>query len=184
MTALLKSRMTVDEFLDWSSGREGRWELLDGIPISISPERAIHGAATLRIATALLSAIAAARIPCRVLPDSVVVRIDRQTSFQPDVLVYCGDRAPDDALEINTPVIVVEVLSPSTAAYDLRDKLAGYFRVPSIQHYMIVDPDLRSVIHHKRGMGDVIETRIVSAGTLTLDPPGMTITAEELFDSP
>jgi Uma2 family endonuclease len=181
MTALAKSRMTVDEFLTWAEGREGRWELLDGVVVAMSPERVIHGATTFRVAVALKSAVDKARVPCHVLPDSVVVRLDRHTAFQPDCMVYCGDPAPDQALEVNTPIIVVEILSPSTATRDLRDKLAGYFRVASIHHYLIVDPDRRVVIHHKRGSGDVIETRIVSAGALSLEPPGIALLAEELF---
>ncbi|HEY0441177.1 MAG TPA: Uma2 family endonuclease [Xanthobacteraceae bacterium] len=182
MTALLKPKMTVDEFLRWAEQQpEQRWELIDGEAVLMSPERAGHGETTLSVSMALLAGITAARLPCRVLPDSVVVRIDRHTTFQPDVMVYCGERVPPDTLEINTPVIVVEVLSPSTAARDFRDKLVGYFRVPSIQHYLIVDPDRRSVIHHKRGVGEVIETRIVSAGALRLDPPGLEIQAAELF---
>jgi Uma2 family endonuclease len=76
--------------------------------------------------------------------------------------------------------VVVEVLSPSNAMKDLRDKLLGYFRVSSIMHYLIVDPDDRLVIHHARG-SDAIATRIVSGGSLRLDPPGIELVAAELF---
>jgi Uma2 family endonuclease len=78
-------------------------------------------------------------------------------------------------------VVVVEVLSPSNAMQDLRDKLQGYFRVPSIRHYLIVDPDKRLIIHHARGDGDLIATRIVSDGALSLDPPGIELIAADLF---
>ena len=90
-------------------------------------------------------------MPCQFLLDSVAVRIDRHRSYQPDALVYCGEPLPDDALEVPNPIVVVEVLSPSNAMKDLRDKLVGYFQVPSIMHYLIVDPDDRLVIHHARG---------------------------------
>jgi hypothetical protein len=46
---------------------------------------------------------------------------------------------------------VVEVLSPSTRRIDASAKLAGYFRIRDVQHYLIVDPDKRPVIHHARG---------------------------------
>ncbi|MCC6197615.1 MAG: Uma2 family endonuclease [Burkholderiales bacterium] len=181
MTALTKPRMTVDDFLAWADGREGRWELVDGEVVSMSPERAVHGEMKLNAAVALRAAVAAAGVKCGVLPDSVVVRIDRHTTFQPDVLVYTGARLPAKALEVDTAVIVVEILSPSTAAKDLGDKLAGYFRVPSIHHYLIVDPERRMIIHHKRGSGDVIETRIVSSGAIALDPPGIAITVADVL---
>jgi Uma2 family endonuclease len=67
------------------------------------------------------------------------------------------------------------VLSPGNAIRDLRDKLQGYFRVPSVQHYLIADPDARVVIHHARGHDDVVATRIVSEGSILLDPPGLTL---------
>ena len=86
-----------------------------------------------------------------------------------------------DALEIPNPVVVFEVLSPGNAATDLRDKLQGYFRVPSIQHYLIVDPDKHLVIHHARGEADLVTTRIVSDGILRLDPPGIELAVGDLF---
>jgi Uma2 family endonuclease len=73
------------------------------------------------------------------------------------------------------------VLSPGNAVTDLRDKLQGYFRVASIAHYLIVDPDKRIVIHHARGTGDAVSTRIVSDGALRLVPPGIEIGVGELF---
>jgi Uma2 family endonuclease len=104
-----------------------------------------------------------------------VVRIDRHRSYQPDALIACGEPVSDNALEASNPVVVVEVLSPSNAMKDLRDKLVGYFQVPSIVHYLIVDPDDRLVIHHARG-SDAIATRILSAGaSMRLDPPGLEI---------
>jgi Uma2 family endonuclease len=174
--------MGVDEFLGWAARQPERWELFDGIAVAMSPERAIHGLTSHRVASALDRAIGAMRVPCHFLPDSVVVRIDEATTFQPGALVYCGDRVSDDSIEVNSPVIVVEVLSPSTAARDLRDKLVGYFRVASVHHYLIVDPDRRVVIHHQRGAGDVIETRIRTEGALPLDPPGIELAVHDLFD--
>lgn len=52
------------------------------------------------------------------------------------------------------------------------DKLVGYFKVPSVAHYLIVHPLQRVVPDHARGTGDLIETRIRTAGELRLDPPG------------
>jgi Uma2 family endonuclease len=96
-------------------------------------------------------------------------------------LVVCGPRAPADALEIDNPVIVVEVLSPSTAAVDHGRKLSGYFSLPSVQHYLILNPDRRAVLHHKRGGGEAIETRVLTDGVARLDPPGFDVAVEALF---
>lgn len=183
MTALPKNgRMTVDEFLSWAAAQDGRWELYDGVPVAMSPERAIHGRVKLLVANALDRAIKKAGLPCEALLDSVAVRIDRHRCYHPDALVACGAAVADDALEALNAVVVVEVLSPNNAMRDLRDKLVGYFQVPGIMHYLIVDPDNRMVIHHARGSGDAIATRILSVGSpLGLDPPGLEMTVAELF---
>ena len=89
-----------------------------------------------------------------------------------------------DALVINDPIIVVEVLSPSTAAIDHGRKLSGYFSLPSVEHYLILDPERRVAIHHKRGQGDAIETRVLTDGVAQLDPPGFEVAVEALFPAP
>jgi Uma2 family endonuclease len=176
--------MTTDEFLVWAERQSDQWELFDGVPVAMSPERVVHGDVKYRVARALGRAIAEAGIPCRFVLDSAAVRIDARSLYQPDALVYCGAPVSGDAVEVPNPVVVFEVLSPGNAATDLRDKLQGYFRVPSIQHYLFVDPDKRPVIHHAHAQGDVIAKRIISGGELRLDPPGIALTVAELFSSP
>ncbi len=179
MVALRKERMTVNEFLPWAKQQPERWELFDGVPMAMSPERVIHGDTKYRAARAFDNA--SERVPCRFVLDSAVVRVDARNSYQPDVLVYCGDPIAGDALEVPNPVIVVEVLSPGNAITDLRDKLQGYFRVASVQHYLIIDPDKRLVIHHMRGRDDAVSTRIVTAGQIILDPPGLSLAVSDFF---
>lgn len=176
--------MTVDEFLAWADGREGRWELRDGLVIAMSPERAGHGRTKYAAAKSLEAALLKANLPCHLLLDCVAVRVDARTSFQPDLVIHCGEPVPDDDTEVKNPSVVVEVLSPSTRGIDLGLKVRRYFELPSIQHYLILDPDDRSVIHYARGEGDLLLTRIISAGELRLDPPGFAVEARSLFPEP
>jgi Uma2 family endonuclease len=181
MTVLRRKRMTVDEFLAWAPHQPKRFELFDGVPVAMSPERVIHGRTKYQVARTFNEAIAAADLPCEAVLDSAAVRIDAASSYQPDVMVYCGEPVPGDTVEIPDPVIVVEVLSPGNAMKDLRDKLVGYFRVGSIRHYLIVDPDKRLVIHHSRGESSSVTTRVVSDKEIALDPPGLTVGAASFF---
>jgi Uma2 family endonuclease len=103
-----------------------------------------------------------------VLPDGVTVRIDNETAYEPDAQVYCGEKLTSTTLEVPNPVIIVEVLSTSTCRVDLSQKLIGYFRLPSVQHYVIVDPTQPVVVHHSRG-ADAIVTRIVTEGRIEFD---------------
>ena len=78
-------------------------------------------------------------------------------------------------------VIVVEVLSSSNATRDTGAKLADYFRVASLRHYLIVRTDRPTVIHHRRGDGDLIETRIITAGSIDLEPPGIVLELDRIY---
>ena len=60
-------------------------------------------------------------------------------------------------------------------------KLGDYFRVPSVRHYLIVNTSRRTVVHHERIADGSVQTRIVTGGTLDLQPPGLTLEVAELF---
>jgi Uma2 family endonuclease len=181
MSTVAKPLMTVDEFLAWAEGRDGRWELQDGELVAMAPQRLAHIDTKYEVVTALKSAIRRAKAPCHAVADGATVRIAARTAFEPDALVYWGPRLPPDAIEIPEPLIVVEVLSEGTAARDHGVKLAGYFSLPSVAHYLILDADNHMAIHHKRGLGAVIETRILKECRLRLDPPGLEIPVQDLF---
>ncbi len=173
MSTVAKPLMTVDEFLAWAEGRDGRWELQDGELVAMSPQRLAHMDTKYEVVAALKSAIRRAKAPCHGVPDGATVRIAARTAFEPDALVVCPPPADLNTMEIPNPVIVVEVLSPSTAADDHGVKLDGYFSLRSVEHYLILDPDRRVMIHHKRGQAEAIETRILRDGVVRLDPPGL-----------
>jgi Uma2 family endonuclease len=181
MPTVVKPSMTIDDFLAWAEGRNGRWELQEGELVAIAPERVAHLETKAEALIALRSAIRRANAPCHAVPDGATVRIAARTAFEPDALVYCGPRLPPDAIEIPEPLIVVEVLSEGTGARDHGVKLAGYFSLMSVAHYLILDADNRTTIHHKRGPGDLIETRILKDGELRLDPPGLAIPVQDMF---
>ena len=191
MSTALK-QMTVDEFLSWAEGREGRWELHDGVPVMISsadpvmmsPERAVHIRTKFRAAKALEGAMTKAGLPSEVFADGRAIRVDAHTTYEPDASVACGPPVSADAIAIDNPIVVVEVLSPTTAAIDHGRKLSGYFSLPSVHHYLILDADRRVAIHHKRGSGDAIETRVLTDGAVRLDPPGFEVAVEALFPPP
>jgi Uma2 family endonuclease len=181
MGALPKMPMTVDQYLAWAVEHPGRYELRNGSVIAMSPETVGHIDRKTAIHSALRSAIRAKALSCFAVGDGATVRIDDTTAYEPDALVYCGEKLPSKAIEVPGPVIVVEVLSASTRSIDLSIKLADYFRLPSVMHYLIVDPDRRRVVHHARGPDDVIATRIVTDGVIGLDPPGLKLAFADIY---
>jgi Uma2 family endonuclease len=181
MSAVLQKRMNVDEFLAWAEAQPGRYELFRGSVYAMTPEQAAHAVTKFAVQAALANAIRARGLPCHMLPDGMTVRIDDSTAHEPDALVYCGPRLPPSAIEVPDPIIVVEVLSPSTHHIDAQIKLAGYFRLPSVVHYLVVDPDKPLVLHHARNTDGTILTRIVSDGTIGLDPPRIEIAVADFY---
>jgi Uma2 family endonuclease len=181
MTAATKTRMNVDEYLAWPQSRPGRYELRGGEIVAMSPEGAGHAAVKYAVQTALLAGIRARGLPCHMLPNGMTVRVDEMTAYEPDALVHCGAKLAPSATEVPAPIVVVEVLSPATRRIDTSDKLAGYFRVPSVAHYLIVDPDKPLVVHHARGSGDTILTRVVTQGPIQLDPPGLAVALADIY---
>jgi Uma2 family endonuclease len=178
-------QMTREEFRRWAETQpRGRFERIDGKVVAMAPERGAHLRIKRDILLALLRGIAAAGLPCEALPDGATVEVEDGNDYEPDAVVTCGERMAAEATVAPNPIIVVEVLSPSTQGGDLTRKLIGYFKVPSVQHYLILFAERPQVIHHRRrDDGDGIETRMLVAGEIRLDPPGITITVEEIYQS-
>jgi Uma2 family endonuclease len=179
--ALPQSRMSADEFLAWSQTVPGRYELMAGEVFAQASERVAHAKTKGRVYIALHNAIRAKGQPCHALPDGMAVRVDAATVFEPDAQVYCGPELHPDTIIVESPVIVVEVLSPSTGKNDALGKFAAYFQIPSVAHYLIVSPNERLIFHHARGEGTTILTRIVRDGTILLDPPGLEVALADIY---
>ena len=175
--------LTREEYYRWCAMQpRGRFERVDGRIVAMSPERGAHLRVKMAVVNELARAIAACGAPCQALPDGAIVKTGEH-DYEPDALVNCGTPIGDDEVAAPNPVVVVEVLSPGTMGVDTGAKLVGYFLVPSVVHYLIVHPTRRSVIHHRRN-GERIETTILSGGTLTLEPPGITVGIESFYPVP
>ncbi len=173
-------RLTREEFHRWAEGQTGRYERVAGEPVAMSPERAQHVRLKSRVWTALNRAVRDAGLDCEALADGMTIEVDADTDYEPDALVNGGPRVPPDATAATNPVIVVEVLSPSTQSVDSSEKLADYFRVPSIQHYLIVRARRQEIIHHCRA-GEQVASRAVNVGAIRLDPSGIVIDLAQVY---
>ena len=124
-----QAEFTADEFLAWALEQPtGRYELDNGVVVAMSPERVNHALAKGQAWLALRTAIAARGLACQALPDGATVRIDDRTVYEPDTLVRCGPPLPGDAIEATDPVVVVEVVSPSSRGIDRASSSRGISR--------------------------------------------------------
>jgi Uma2 family endonuclease len=173
----VRRRMTSDAFIAWAMEQPetSHYELVAGEVVAMAPERSAHALTKAQIWRRMAEAVEVGRLPCQVYPDGMAVEVDEHTVYEPDALVRCGAPLPGDAIKLNDPVIIVEVLSPSACARNSGAKLEDYFRLPSLRHYLIVKTENRTVIHHARGADGIILTRIVREGPILLEPPGITV---------
>lgn len=174
-------RMTRDEYRAWAEQQAaGRFERVNGVVVAMAPERAGHNLRKALVWQVLRYAVQAAGLPCDVYTDGMTVEVG-DSDYEPDAVVHCGGKLPDDAVAVPDPLIIVEVLSPSTSATDRAWKLQEYFKLPSLRHYLIVWADKQQVAHHRRDDDGSIETRAVMAGEIRLEPPGITISVEDIY---
>lgn len=134
--------ITVEDFLALLDRcPEGeRWQLVEGEVVRLKAGVSVdHAAISANLTAALLPP--ARKRGCQVLPGMLVRNHDvDDTAVAPDVLVTCG-AGPGTARFVDDPVVVVEVLSPSTMVIDRGAKLAFYETLPSLAHIVLVYQD-------------------------------------------
>ena len=137
MTALAQKLMTAEEFLAWAEARpEKHWELFHGAPQMQQSQTWGHANLKGLIYAAFLRETRTFAPDHFAAVDGLVVKVDANTAFEPDVVVYAGPRMHRGEIVVPRPIIAVEVLSQSTARKDLTDKLAD---ISGTQHRALRD---------------------------------------------
>ena len=140
--ALQTQRMTAAEFLAWDASQTIKHEFVQGEVFAMAGAGERHIIATGNLLVALRAHLRGT--PCRALSNDMKLRVEAADCyFYPDVMVTCGPSLPGNQFEKTEAVLVVEVLSASTAAYDRGDKFASYRQLPSLVEYLLVDVDSR-----------------------------------------
>jgi Uma2 family endonuclease len=127
--------MTLAEFLDWDDGSDRRYELVGGIAVMMAPASEAHGELALALGAEIRSRL---RPPCRVISAAGITVPDRSdTYYVADLAVTCSPREPGRRMVVE-PVLIVEVLSPSTSQVDRWSKVADYRALASVQEILVL----------------------------------------------
>lgn len=182
MTAEPHARYTLEDYLQLEEYANVKHEYLDGAIHAMAGGSPEHGAITMRIGAALIPQLRGRR--CTVYSSDVRVRV-RATglSTYPDLSVGCGEREvdPEDPQALVDPVTLVEVLSPSTEAYDRGQKLRHYQQIPALREVLLVAHDRHEVEIWRRA-GDGWEREVVGAGgTVELGSIGCRLEVGSLY---
>lgn len=147
MTAPLPhTPFTAADYLAWEATQDQRSEFIDGEVFAMAGGTLAHNNATLATGATLRQHLKGS--PCRAFVSDVKVNVQASNSlFYPDVVVACqpGDLANAQAQTLTEPILIAEVLSPSTAAFDRGGKFAHYRLLDSLQEYVLIDTDTPQV---------------------------------------
>lgn len=166
---------TPEEYLAWEVQQELRYEYIDGEVFAMTGGSLPHADIALNIASWLRELL---RGRCKVRNSDAKVGIsDRGPFFYPDISVTCDDRDLTAQQFSGYPCLIIEVLSPSTEAYDRGGKFSLYRRLTSLQEYVLVSSETQMVeVFNKGDRGTWIftpysEGAIVELASVNLEMP-------------
>ena len=171
----LESRlMAAEDFLAWDATRTVKHEFVRGEVFAMAGASERHITVVGNLYLALRQHLRGT--PCRPLPSEMKLKVEAADCFfYPDLLVTCGETTATHQLYKTDARLVVEVLSPSTAAFDRGDKFAAYRQLPALAEYLLVDVDrLRCDLYRKGTDGlwvlhPVDETQTLHLASVSLD---------------
>ena len=151
---------TVDEFLAWDDGTDRRYQLLRGVVTMMAPPQTVHGRLVSRLDRQLGAGL---RPPCEPITEAGIKPPHRSDSYyQADLAITCRPLRRG-GVYLPEPIVVVEVLSPLTAATDRLLKLDDYRLIPSVTDIVFVaSGEIR--IEHWRRTGKVWTVALLGPG--------------------
>lgn len=186
MTAAPKIRLTPEEYLELERNAEFKSEYYDGRIFAMSGASLHHNILVGQLIAMLVQHLAGKK-KCLVLPSDMRLYVPIRKHFYtyPDVMIVCGKPELDNERKdiLKNPLLIAEVLSPSTAEYDRGKKFELYRMLPDLKEYVLIEQERASVEVFTRSEGDEWRFRAASglSGTIHLDSVEYTLPLAELY---
>ena len=174
-------RMTLTEFLDWEDGTDTRYELIDGTPVAMASPRRAHGVLAVNLA-AELRATLRSRSPCVAQSEAGIAHPERDDSFYvADLAVTCAPFKADEQIA-RDPLLIVEILSATTASFDRQAKVAAYRHIASVAEILLIDSrSLFAEVLRRDGERWITEIVQGAAAVLSLASVGLAVRMADLY---
>ncbi|BAC88812.1 Uma2 family endonuclease [Gloeobacter violaceus] len=144
-------RMSPAEYIEWETHQQIRHEYVNGEIFAMTGSSIAHNTIAVNVARLIGNYLEDSRSPCRVFVSDVKAQITEDGPFYyPDVMATCDERDRNAVYTIRHPCLIVEVLSPTTEAFDRGDKFGDYRRIDTLQEYMLFDSRKLAVEHYRR----------------------------------
>lgn len=175
-------RLSPEDYIDWEETQEERHDYVHGEVFAMSGASRTHNVIAGNLFAALHRALG--ETDCEVFASDMRVEIEPDGRYTyPDVCAVCGEArflGPRETTLVN-PTLVVEVLSESTEAYDLGDKLEAYRALATLQEIVYVRQDRRRATVYRRADAGRWTLEDVTAGGLTLASVGVDVPLDALY---
>ena len=178
MSSALRKLMTLEEFLAWEEREELRWEFDGFAPVAMTGGTVGQGLIQTNLIRELGNRLRGG--PWRVLGSHVKIAVAASIRY-PDAFVVCTP-TPRGATVITDPVVVFEVLSPSTASVDRIVKNQEYRDTPSIQRYVMLEQDRLGAIVFSREHDDWVGHVLAGDAVLALPELRIELNLAELYE--
>jgi Uma2 family endonuclease len=174
---------TFKDYLDLEGASNVKHEFLDGEIYAMAGGSPRHAALTLAVGGTLLAQLRGG--PGRAFSSDLRIRV-RQTGLAtyPDVAVVCGtlEADPDSDATVTNPILIVEVLSPSTMDYDLGEKFERYRKIPSLQAVLYVSQAETRIEGRTRNADGTWTTRQATSGeTVAIDAISCKLIVDDVY---
>lgn len=175
---------TYEEYLQLENASSTKHEYLNGDIVAMAGGSPDHAAIAANVIAALNVQLRGK--PCRVFTADLRIRIEAaNVATYPDVSVVCGpvqlDPKDDKGHTITNPIVLVEVLSPSTHKYDTGEKLEYYKRIPSLQEVVLVDWEQQRLAVWRRAMGGAFWAEETTSGAAQVRSIGCELSLEDVY---
>jgi Uma2 family endonuclease len=178
MATALSKRMSLAEFLVWDNGTDRRYELVDGRVIAMAPPAGAHAVIVVNLARQLGNRL---NPPCYAAAEAGVIPADRaDTWYQADLVVTCTP-LPPGARWFPEPVLIAEVLSPSTTVHDFETKLPDYQRIPSLREILLISSEERRIERCLREGDGWRQSSFVGDQAVVVDCAGGAVPMDEIY---
>jgi Uma2 family endonuclease len=177
--------ITPEQYLEIERKAEYKSEYYQGVIYAMAGGTLMHGVIIANLTAALVQALR--KRNCVVCPVDVRLRVTPTGLYTyPDIMVVCGEPAYcDDRKDMVTnPVLIVEVLSPSTEAHDRGFKLAHYRKLDSMQEYMLVSQHERRIERYLRQPNDqwLYSESTGGDASMRMESVGSSLALAEIYD--
>jgi len=178
MSSALSQPMTLEAFLAWEERQELRWEFDGFAPVAMTGGSAAHSAIERNLLIALGTRLRGN--PCEVYTSNLRILVSGSIRY-PDAFVVCRPLGARERI-VEDPVVVFEIISPSTAMTDRIIKSREYFNTSSIRRYIMLEQDSIAATILERGERAWISTVATEGEALMMPEIGIEVPLAELYD--